>query len=250
MSPEEALETWPLWTPTLSEPPRILCKLENGLTNKSWLLGSDVGKFVLRISNQESEKLGIDRGREAYILKLLVGCSFAPEVFYQNPIRGILVTKFSEGQVYTANSLPENRQGTLTEKIEEYQKLPLDLPRFNYQVYLEKYWKKAQEKNLLKPEWQASWCGFLPRLEAFQNSGWEPVLTHHDLQGDNLIATKQGLCILDWEYAAKGHPAFDYISAGMTSYTSYEKEDVLILLEVMSWMERLWWVLRPVKADI
>lgn len=245
MSPEEALETWPLWTPILSEPPRILCKLENGLTNESWLVDSSAGKSVLRISNRESEILGIDRGREAYILKKLAGCSFFPEVFYQNPVKGILVTGFCEGQVYTANNLPEKYQRSLAEKIAAFQQCPIDLPPFNYSSYLEKYWQKALEKDAVKPDWHVAWRCFFSQLESFQNSNWNPVLTHHDLQGDNIIVNKDGLCILDWEYAAKGHPAFDYFSAGLISYTNVKTEDLFILREIMNWMGRLWWVLRP-----
>ncbi|MEQ9567548.1 MAG: phosphotransferase, partial [Pseudomonadales bacterium] len=85
------------------------------------------------------------------------------------------------------------------------------------------------------PDLTAEWQHFVPELEAFQQSDWTPVLTHHDLIPENIIDDGQRLYIVDWEYAALGHPQLDWccISGDKTQPVS----------KVIDWINRLWWLL-------
>ncbi|MEQ8955980.1 MAG: phosphotransferase, partial [Gammaproteobacteria bacterium] len=86
----------------------------------------------------------------------------------------------------------------------------IGLPARNYLDYLQHYWKQLEGTPAATPELTAEWQHFVPELEAFQQSDWTPVLTHHDLIPENIIDDGQRLYIVDWEYAALGHPQLDW----------------------------------------
>ena len=55
------------------------------------------------------------------------------------------------------------------------------------------------------------WMDFYKRLNNWQAKQTNQVLCHHDLTPENILETKQGIKIIDWEYSGRGHREFDAI---------------------------------------
>lgn len=243
MSPEDALKTWLSWQSLPSGKPTLVRPLK-GLTNRSWLVSTDSGAVVLRLNNPNEQSLGIDRLREAAILQALSSKGMTPLVLYQNHVAGILVTEYRDGLVYSASTLPDDKREVLRGVIAQYQNIGLDLPRFNYFEYLLEYAETVRSLDCFETDWEQGWQLFLAQLELFQQGVWTPVLTHHDLQGDNVILCEGSISLIDWEYAAYGHPAFDAVSAGLCPDGDVTEEDIRLLKQILFWLNRFWFAIK------
>ena len=66
-----------------------------GLVNRSFLVRSGKFRAVVRVNSIDSDKLGIDRLREAQILEALEGKEFVPNILYCD--EDVLVTEYIPG---------------------------------------------------------------------------------------------------------------------------------------------------------
>lgn len=71
---------------------------------------------------------------------------------------------------------------------------------------------------------------------------WHPVICHHDMVPENIIETDRGLFIIDWEYAALGHPGLDFLRLYGADYINnhQQQESLQALLQVKQAMDKLW----------
>jgi thiamine kinase-like enzyme len=120
-----------------------------------------------------------------------------------------------------------------------------DLPPRNYVDYCTAYIKQLNQ-SLIEP---ALIKKILSAAAAIDNSVWPAVICHHDLVPENIIVTANGLVFLDWEYAAMGHPALDYLRLYQSDPEStnlsainlpYNKETLMQLRVVLCGMDDLW----------
>ena len=77
---------------------------------------------------------------------------------------------------------------------------------------------------------------------AVDGEAWDPVICHHDMVPENIIVNDRGLFIIDWEYAALGHPGLDFLRLYGSDYASPEsqKESLQSLFKVKQAMDKLW----------
>ena len=73
---------------------------------------------------------------------------------------------------------------------------------------------------------------YLVILDTFQKSDWKSSLTHHDLEA-NILVSRNGYKIIDWEYASNGHYSFDRHSLGLMN-------DNKMLNELIKFMNYFW----------
>jgi len=68
------------------------------------------------------------------------------------------------------------------------------------------------------------------------------VICHHDMVPENIIETDRGLFIIDWEYAALGHPGLDFLRLYGADYiiNHQQQESLQALLQVKQAMDKLW----------
>ena len=79
--------------------------------------------------------------------------------------------------------------------INKYQKINIDLPKFNYLDHIKKYEKVILDRLKITIGLRKRLDNFYPLLEDFQNQDWSPVLCHHDLSTSNIIRTSEGIKI-------------------------------------------------------
>ena len=228
---QQALGNWQQWqTPfPLVNQPTVVREFSSGLTNRTFLVAADKGQAVVRINSVDSLKLGINRQREGKILHCLQATGLVPEIYYND--QHIMVSEFIEGSRLSGKSL-ENAQirDSLHTALSQIQsiKMPGEKPR-NYLQYCRDYLDQLSDKTLS--------TAVTKQIEsvasAVDKDDWQAVICHHDLVPDNIIANDRGLFIIDWEYAALGHPRLDFLVLD-------EKGIPSSLLELKQAMDTLW----------
>jgi thiamine kinase len=243
----QTLSNWQHWQTgraTISSQPQVVRELLGGKTNRSFLVASDTFQAVVRVNASNSLSLGIDRDRERKILQLLQPTDCVPRLLYSSD--QVLVTGFCEGRHWTQADLFEvcNRQA-VNSMLEKIQSIAVpDLPPRNYVDYCTAYINQL-DQSMLDPALVEM---TLSAATAVDNSAWPAVICHHDLVPENIIITGDGLVLLDWEYAAMGHPALDYLRLYQndlrSTNLSYEAESIEQLKVVQRAMDDLWTLLQ------
>jgi len=232
---KQALASWEDWPLDLSVPPSVVSQL-NGFTNQSVVLDTGNHRLVLRLNRTNADLLGIHRDQEYLIWQSVATKGIAPELLYVDKHQDYVVYPFIEGRIWSsADLLNPGQLRRLEEIISAYQTVRPEIPARNYIDYLEHYWQQLASHPGITPGISDQWHQFLPELRAFQESGWVPVLSHHDLIPENIIDDGKRLYIVDWEYAAMGHPDLDVCCINETTQSPVRS--------VINWINRLWWLL-------
>ena len=237
-----ALSSWQDWnTSGLEAPeaePEVVSELFGGRTNKTFLVSSGDFRAVIRINSPDAVKLGIDRQREKRILQLLQPTGLVPKVLFIHD--EFLVSEFIEGNSLTDKSLKNSHiMESLSEALAVVQSIQMpDASPRNYLDYCRHYLNQLSEVTVsalvVKQIEEAA--------RAVDGEAWDPVICHHDMVPENIIVNDRGLFIIDWEYAALGHPGLDFLRLYGSDYASPEskKESLQSLFKVKQAMDKLW----------
>jgi len=237
-----ALSSWQDWnTSGLEAPeaePEVVSELFGGRTNKTFLVSSGDFRAVIRINSPDAVKMGIDRQREKRILQLLQPTGLVPKVLFIHD--EFLVSEFIEGNSLTDKSLKNSHiMESLSEALAVVQSIQMpDASPRNYLDYCRQYLNQLSEVTVsalvVKQIEEAA--------RAVDGEAWDPVICHHDMVPENIIVNDRGLFIIDWEYAALGHPGLDFLRLYGSDYASPEsqKESLQSLFKVKQAMDKLW----------
>ena len=196
----------------LGEPEGDPVPLEGGITNRNYRVrfaGEDV---VVRLPGKDTELLGIDRAAERAAGELAAGVGIAPEVVAMLDDPPCLVTRFVVGEPMSAEELraPEaiaEVAAALRTLHACEERLPVEFSGFRV---VEDYAARIADRGAAVPasyEWAATAAH---RIEAaLVGPEHEPVPCHNDLLSANFIRTRQGIRLVDWEYAGMGDRYFD-----------------------------------------
>lgn len=232
-----ALETWREWGLELRERPRLVGPVPGGLTNRNYRLNAPGAghDLLLRIHHPRSESLGIDRSAERIILTHVGEHGIGRPALYWDPSARFTVFEWMEGRAWTpADFARADQRARLWPLLERLAKVSPDLPRRRYHAYLCHYWQQLDRGDVVEHELRESWQAFEPRLRAFDRSDWPARLVHHDLVPANVLDTGGRLLLIDWEYAALGHPDIDVWSVAP------ERCGEPFVAELMGWVNALW----------
>ncbi|MGB1244188.1 MAG: phosphotransferase [Porticoccaceae bacterium] len=217
-----ALSSWQDWnTSGLEAPeaePEVVSELFGGRTNKTFLVSSGDFRAVVRVNSPDAVKLGIDRQREKRILQLLQPTGLVPKVLFIHD--EFLVSEFIEGNSLTDKSLKNSHiMESLSEALAVVQSIQMpDASPRNYLDYCRQYLNQLSEVTVsalvVKQIEEAA--------RAVDGEAWDPVICHHDMVPENIIVNDRGLFIIDWEYAALGHPGLDFLRLYGSDYASPE----------------------------
>jgi len=216
----------------------VIRELEGGQTNHSFLVGPGALRAVVRINRLHAVKLGIDRQRELSILNVLQPSGLVPKILYAD--KDVLVSEFIEGPVLTADHLADKSiQEALYKAIEKVQSLRLpNADARSYRSYCQQYCDQIP-KHLLSDGVKTDIYNIAEQVDG---GDWQPVICHHDLVLENIIVNNRGLFIIDWEYAALGHPDIDLVRVfgnGAVGIGGSESER-RALLTMQYLLDKLW----------
>lgn len=239
---QQTLSDWQQWSidveQTLTEPPELIRALLGGRSNETFLVASGGFKAVVRVNSPISEALGIDRQREAQILNLLAPSGVSPNIFYITD--EVLVSEYIEGQQLTHQSLKNTatmEAVSVALRAIQAVTMPGGVPR-NYQQYCRNYLDQLGDdcvSPLVKQEIETI-------ASAVDNSDWQPVICHHDMVPQNIIENARGVTIIDWEYAALGHPDLDFMRLFGADFSATGGQENILqpLFKVQQAMDKLW----------
>ena len=243
---QQALGNWQIWQTqegtVFSSQPQVVRVLQGGKTNCTYLVESEGLQAAVRINPPNDEQLGIDRKREKLILQQLEPTGLIPKVFYCD--RHSLVSEYIAGTLLTERAVQQQTiREALDNAIKTIQCVTVPgISVLNYHTYLEHYCQQIPQQ-FLSDSIRADISSLAKTIDS---ADWQPVLCHHDLVLENIIINNKGLYIIDWEYAALGHPQLDFlrIFGGDYANTVYSGVEQSLLLTMQNLIDQLWFVLQ------
>jgi thiamine kinase-like enzyme len=196
----------------LGEPEGEAQPLEGGITNRNYKVRFGGEDVVVRLPGKDTGLLGIDRAAERAAGEVAARAGIGPEVVAMLDDPPCLVTRFIVGEPIAAEEL--RRPEAVAEVAAALrtlhgceEQLPVAFSSFRT---VETYAEQIAERGATVPasyEWAAAAAH---RIEAaLVGPEHEPVPCHNDLLSANFIRTRQGVRIVDWEYAGMNDRYFD-----------------------------------------
>lgn len=234
---EQALNDWQDWGLDLASRPQAVAPVPGGLTNCNYRIDTPGSPeaLLLRIHHPHSKRLGIDRAVEQVIVAEVARHQIGRPALYWDPAGRYAVFEWFAARPWTpADFASPSQRKRLWPLLECLAELPLKLPRRRYHSYLTGYWRQIERAGRADDRLHRAWQDFEPRLRAFDQSDWPAHLVHHDLVPANVLDTGERLVLIDWEYAAIGHPGIDIWSL----WPEACREP--FVADLMGWINALW----------
>ena len=186
------------------EAARVVRRLGTGPVADGWLLEQEKQQWVLRRDRSCAQRIGLDRERELRALEAAHPHGLAPEPWVVTVDPAIRITRFVPGVTWQERANAGHpgiwsRLGGLLRRVHDL--APNAVPRFQPAEVFGAYAQAAGTA-----EARALARDLVARAEPlYRDAPW--VLCHHDPHLGNVIG-EPGV-LIDWEYAALGHPLFD-----------------------------------------
>jgi thiamine kinase-like enzyme len=203
--------------------------LEGGLTNRNYLLKSGRERFVLRISGENSEQLGIDRRTEYTCAQAAFAAGIGPEVVAFFAEHGAMVSRFVPGRVLVPQTTrtPVMLRRVI-ESLRRYHARPDGAGKFSAFDTVRRYYALARKHHVAFPLEIVSALETLERIKREIGIPNRLCHCHNDLLPSNLVHHKRAIWILDWEYAGLGDVFFDLGNLAANTLLSAAQETKLL----------------------
>ena len=242
---DKILSEWPQWSLCATPPARSQLKpLPGGLTNQCFLLTLGSGQYVLRIEGQNSGALDINRASEWLVHRLVAGKGLTPSVRYRSaPDRAdglqYWIRDYVPGHSLRSDELTLNRLMQMAAQLSLLHDInpPDDVPLLSVSNKASHYWNIISA-NTRNDELLALRAPLQSVLGGMPDN--RRCLCHMDPLPANWILTPDDdLVLLDWEYAAIGHPLWD-IAALLQNAGLNEEDESKVLYAYGIRDDRAW----------
>jgi aminoglycoside phosphotransferase (APT) family kinase protein len=201
-----------------------------GKVNRSFLVRTRRGRFVVRLNENVASDPGLDRERELALHAAAASAGIAPQVVYTDPERSCLITDYLDGRLWTPHYFTRMRDlRSLGQRLRALQAVtPPPVSRFDPIVAARRY----AELIIASDPDEAGRIQFLlaSGAEALARSGSAlraPSIVHSDLHHGNVL-TADRVYFIDWEYSQVGDPLLD-LACVMTYYPRAVAHGALLL---------------------
>ena len=193
------------------EPPYSQELIGGGKVNRSFLVRTRRGRFVVRLNENTARIPGLDRDRELALHTAAAGAGIAPQVIYAAPDRSCLITDYVDGRLWTPHYFTRMRDlRSLGQRLRTLHALtPPPVARFDPLARRAAMPTSSCAATPTKPG--ASQFLLASGAEALARTGSEkraPAIVHSDLHHGNVL-TADRVYFIDWEYAQVGDPLLD-----------------------------------------
>jgi thiamine kinase-like enzyme len=183
-----------------------------GLSNHAWIADLAGERCFVRLSPPNAGRLGVDRGAECELLRIVAQAGLAPGVIRCDPSRRLLVTRHVAGHAWRREEAQAPRN------IERVARALRQLHSLRVEPGMRRVDFAAQSAHL-----EAQCVGSSPvhgdlrarsaeTLAVLRSTARPETLCHNDLHHLNLIEAGDRLWLVDWEYGGVGDPIFDLAS--------------------------------------
>jgi thiamine kinase-like enzyme len=192
-------------------------ELKGGITNRNYKIESGGKAYVLRITGEGTDLLGIRRDVEYAANKAAGELGVAPEVYYFIEPEGYLLTRFITGKHIPPEEISKRENvRRVAEKLRLFHtRAPALQSEFNAFRAVESLVKVSRAHQAKFPADFGDLMGRMEEVEAaFLRNPYAPTPCHCDLLNLNFMdeempGGRKELRILDWEYAGMGDIFFD-----------------------------------------
>jgi thiamine kinase-like enzyme len=185
-----------------------------GLTNSNYRVRVNGECFILRVSGQNTTRLGISREHELAALRSAAEAGLGPEVVAFLPPEGHLVTRWVEGRHWDAQEYrtPEHVR-LLTETVKRIHALPANGAVFSPFQRVIAFLETARSHQVPLPAGLDACFDTMHAVEADQHSDpsdWRRMC-HNDLVSVNYLYIEkvESIVVLDWEFSGLGDIYYD-----------------------------------------
>ena len=203
--------------------------LKKGMTNRSFLFECRNKKYIMRIPGEGTDHL-INRKEEAAVYQALENRQICDDVLYMNPDNGYKITAYLEDAT-NCDAENWNEVEACITKLREFHELNLTVGHrfdiFGQIDFYESLWNG--EKSYFK-DYEKTKTAIFELKKWIDTLEKNETLVHIDAVPDNFLFTKDGIRIIDWEYAGMQDPHVDI--AMFSIYSLYSKEQVDHLIDL------------------
>ena len=203
--------------------------LKKGMTNRSFLFECQNQKYIMRIPGEGTDHL-INRREEADVYQALENRQICDDVLYMNPDNGYKITAYLEDAT-NCDAENWNEVEACMTKLREFHELNLTVGHrfdiFGQINFYESLWNG--EKSYFK-DYETTKAAIFELKKWIDTLEKNETLVHIDAVPDNFLFTKDGIRIIDWEYAGMQDPHVDI--AMFCIYSLYSREQVDYLIDL------------------
>ena len=203
--------------------------LKKGMTNRSFLFECQNQKYIMRIPGEGTDHL-INRKEEADVYQALENRQICDDVLYMNPDNGYKITAYLEDAT-NCDAENWNEVEACMTKLREFHELNLKVDHrfdiFGQIDFYESLWNG--EKSYFK-DYEKTKAAIFELKKWIDTLEKNETLVHIDAVPDNFLFTKDGIRIIDWEYAGMQDPHVDI--AMFCIYSLYSREQVDHLIDL------------------
>ncbi len=204
----ECLADWQKWDLEIQKPSAADCiQLSAGNTNSSFILTTDASRLLIRLEASNSSVLGLDRETEFKVHEIANHANLTPTILFRCTKKGYWVREFIEGRPLPETGLSLVQLEQVAQVLRQLHSLPVpsDIPRLIPGEKAAHYWSQ-----LLKHPENNSLMAYQQPLQTKLGNSLDGALSlcHMDTVPANWLEAEK-MYLMDWEYAATGHPCWD-----------------------------------------
>jgi thiamine kinase-like enzyme len=211
--------------------PRVT-PIEAGRTNRNYRVEVGTGAFFLRLSEEDTALLGIDRVAEYAAALAAAAAGVGPEVVAHLPEHGCLITRWVPGEPLAEGEMEQGwilaEVARVVSTIHAGPRLPASFDAFRI---VEEYRRVSEERGVAIPPAYGPAHDHAERIEAALARA--PVAhrpCHNDLLADNFLRGQGGFWLVDYEYSGMGDPFFDLGNLSINNGLSEASQETLLRL--------------------
>ena len=218
-----AVPEWRTHEPTVTP-------IEAGRTNRNFRLEVGGGAFFLRLSDEDTALLGIDRTAEYEAAIDAAAAGVGPEVVAQMPEHHCLITAWVPGEPLAEGDMEQEAVladvARVVRTIHAGPRLPWSFDAFRI---VEDYRRIARERGVVIPDAFEPAHERAGRIEeALAKAPVPQCPCHNDLLADNFLRGDDGFWLVDYEYAGMGDPFFDLGNLSINNGLSDGSQETLL----------------------
>lgn len=208
---QEILNTIKSEVPSLTGIKSII-KLEGGLTNINFKIETELGCYVIRVSESSSTTLGINRENEYINSIRAYQAGLGAEVFHRIVDKNILIIKWIDAK--TLDAIDIQNQPSLIPRIANALTAlhagPVFQGEFDFPSIRKKYLEIVINSDYFLPDQYLDFLPYVEKLEELLAKNPEKkVPCNNDLLAENLMDDGNKIWIIDYEYAGQNEASFE-----------------------------------------
>ena len=185
--------------------------LPGGLTNRNLAVDTPTGRYVVRVSDNRSSVLGIDRDNEYRNSLAAAKAGVGAAVVGYLPGEGILVLEFLEGRTYAESDLADvtnlRRVASAVHQLHDGPRFVNDFNMFDIQ---RRYLAAAHQHGYRIPRDYERFMTQVEHIRAAMAVREEPTVPcNNDLLAANFIDDGDRIWLIDYEYSGNNDPCFE-----------------------------------------